>query len=195
MKTRSIPTSLSAGGFNGPRGSIRGCHVPRSPNVEKRGILLISDDASLGENLRCVAARTGRAVVRVDEVTDALRKVRAGQPAAVLLDLDLPSQAAWEAADCLLQEQSCPPLILLTARSDQFDLSTAIRAGSLVDKTADPSLLLEAVEQTLAVPCSAQAERNAIQRVMIRWLRPCGWSVPVTTAHRFWGANKQRQHL
>jgi CheY-like chemotaxis protein len=133
--------------------------------------------------------------VQVNGVADALQNMCAGQPVAVLLDLDLPSQAAWEAADCLLQEQSCPPLILLTARSDQFDMSTAIRAGSLVDKSADPGRLLEAVDQTLAGPCSAQAERNAIQRVMIRWLRPCGWSVPVATAHRFWGTNKQRQHL
>jgi CheY-like chemotaxis protein len=195
MKTRSIPEFLSAGGFNGATGSVRGCGGPRSPNAEKRGILLVSDDASLGENLRGAAARTGRAVVRVDGLADALRKVRAGQTVAVLLDLDLPAQAAWDAAECLLQEESCPPLILLTARSDQFDVSTAIRAGSLVDKSAGPSRLLEAVDQTLAGPCSAQAERNAIQRVMIRWLRPCGWSVPVTTAHRFWGANKQRQHL
>jgi CheY-like chemotaxis protein len=133
--------------------------------------------------------------VQVDGVADALQKMRAGQPAAVLLDLDLPAQAAWEAADCLLQEESCPPIILLTARSDQFDLSTAIRAGSLVDKSAGSSRLLEVVDQTLAGPCSAQAERNAIQRVMIRWLRPCGWSAPVTPAHRFWGTNEQRQYL
>jgi DNA-binding response OmpR family regulator len=190
MKTRSIPNALSAGGFNRARGSVRGCRGPRSPNAGTSGILLISDDASLGENLRCAAARTGRAVVRVDEVTDALRKMRAGQPAAVLLDLDLPAQAAWDAADSLLQEETCPPLILLTARSDQFDLSTAIRAGSLVDKAAGPGRLLEAVDRTLAGPCSAQAERNAIQRVMIQWLKPCGWSVPVTPAHRFWGINE-----
>ena len=195
MKTRSIPTSLSAGGLNGASGFVRGSCRPRSPNAEKRGILLISDDASLGENLRCAAVRTGRTVAQVNRVADALREVLTGQPGAVLLDLDMPSQAAWEAADCLLQEESCPPLILLTARSDQFDLSTAIRAGSLVDKTTDPSRLLEMVDQTLAGPCSAQAERNAIQRVMIRWLRPCGWSAPVTSAHRFWGTNEQRQCL
>ena len=178
------------GSLNEARGSVRGWCGLRSPNAEKRGILLVSDDASLGESLRCAAARTGRAVVQVNGVADALRKVRAGQPAAVLLDLDLPSQAAWEVADCLLQEESCPPLILLTARSDQFDLSTAIRAGSLVDKSTGSSRLLEVVDETLAGPCSAQAERNAIQRVMIRWLRPCGWSVPVTPAHRFTGMNE-----
>ena len=108
----------------------------------------------------------------------------------VLLDLDLPSQAAWEAADWLLQEQNCPPLILLTARSGQFDPSTAIRAGSLVDKTIGPSRLLEVVDETLGVPCSAQAERNAIQRVVIQWLKPCGWSIPVTPAYRFWPLNE-----
>jgi len=190
MKTRSIPSSLSALLSNGARGSVRGHCGPRSPNAEKRGILLVSDDAGLGENLRCAAAQTGRTVVQVDGVADALRKMHTGQLAAVLLDLDLPGQAAWEAADCLLQEESCPPIILLTAHSDQFDLSAAIRAGSLVDKTSGPSRLLQAVDQTLAGPCSAQAERNAIQRVMIRWLKPCIWSAPVAPAHRFWEMNE-----
>ena len=176
--------------MSGAGGPVRGWDRPPSADLEKRGILLISADASLGGNLRRAAARTRRAVVRVEGVADALRKLRVGHPAAVVLDLDLPSQAAWEDADCLLAEESCPPLILLTARSDQFDVSTAIRAGSLVDKSAGPSRLLEAVDQALAGPCSAQAERNAIQRVMIRWLRPCSWSVPVTPAHRFWGINE-----
>ena len=190
MKTRSIPNSLSSWDFRWAKGAARDRPGLRPPDAETKEILLVSDDASLGEHLSCAAARTGRCVVQVERVADALRKLRAGQPAAVLLDLDLPSQAAWEAADCLLQEEGCPPLILLTARRDQFDVSTAIRAGSLVDKTTDPSLLLKAVDETLAAPCSAQAERNAIQRVMILWLRPCSWSVPVTPAHRFWRLNE-----
>jgi CheY-like chemotaxis protein len=190
MKTRSIPASLSAWARNGARGAERGCSEPRPPHAEKGGILLVSDDANLGESLSRAAERMQRAVVRVDKTVDALQRVRSGQPAVVLLDLDLPSQAAWATADCLLQEQNCPPVILVTAHSDQFDLSTAIRAGALVDKTTGPGRLLEAVDKTLAVPCSAQAERNAIQRVVIRWLKPCGWSVPVTPAYRFWGINE-----
>jgi CheY-like chemotaxis protein len=190
MKTRSIPASLNAWALNGARDSELGCSGPQ-PSISGKGeILLVSDDTKLGKGLRRAAERMGRAVMRVDETIGALRRVRSGQPTVVLLDLDLPSQAAWETADCLLQEQRCPPLILLTARSDQFDLSTAIRAGSLVDKTAGPSRLLEALDKTLAVPCFAQAERNAIQRVVIRWLKPCGWSAPVSPAHRFWAINE-----
>ena len=190
MKTQTIPTSLSAWLRNGPRGSGRGCSGLQPPQAEEAAILLVSDDAELGESLRRAAGRMRRLVVRVDKTADALQRVRSGRPAVVLLDLDLPSQAAWEVADRLLEEQNCPPLILLTAHSDQFNVSTAVRAGSLLDKTTGPGQLLEAVDKSLAAPCSAQAERNAIQRVVIRWLKPCGWSVPVTPIYRFWGINE-----
>jgi DNA-binding response OmpR family regulator len=190
MKIRSIPDSLSAEAFTGGRGWVRGSSAPPPSNAEKAGILLVSDDACLREDLKCVAARAGRTVVQVDGMADALRELHAAQPAAVLLDLDLPAQAAWNAADRLLQEECCPPLILITARRDQFDVGTAIRTGSLVDKAAGPDRLLEAVDQILAGPSTAQAERNAIQRVMIRWLRPCNWSASFTPAYRFHGINE-----
>ena len=99
-----------------------------------------------------MADRAGRSVVQADGLAEALRAVRSGQLAAVLLDLDLPSQGAWEVADSLLQEAGCPPVILLTGRRDQFDVSTAIRAGSLVDKSASLAKLLEVVDQALALP-------------------------------------------
>lgn len=162
----------------------------RPPTPDKPPILFVSDDALLGEGLRRAAALSERAVVQADEASDALQKLRDDHPAVVLLDLDLPSGGAWEAADCLLQEEVCPPLILLTARSGEFDVDSAIRAGSLVDKGAGAGKLLRVVEQALAAPRSAQVERNAIQRVMIRWLKPSGWPVPVTPAHRFWGINE-----
>lgn len=190
MRTQHLSVLASANGGNGPRRSVRGTSGVRSPDPGKRTILLISDDARLHQNLRCVANLVGRMVVRGDGMADALRIVYAVRPAAVLLDLDLPADAAWEKADALLQEQSCPPVILLTARSEQFDVRMAIRAGSLVDKSADPTRSLEVVDQTLAMPDSAQAKRNAIKRVVIQWLRPCGWSVPLTPAYRFWGINE-----
>ena len=153
-------------------------------------ILLISDDAVVAENLRRAAEQAGRSVVRAAGLGEALRTAHMVQPVAVVLDLDLPSQGAWEIADSLLQEAGCPPLILLTGRRDQFDVSTAIRAGSLVDKSASLAKLLEAVDEALALPDANRGERNAIQRVMIRWLRPCAWSVPVTATYRYWGLNE-----
>lgn len=190
MRTRRSLSTLFIPGLSPvkhPRHSWGGDSLPPAP---KPGLLLISDDKAAGENLRCAAARLGRSVVQTDRLSEALRQVQTDWPVAVVLDLDLPEEKAWGIAEGLLQEPGCPPLILLTGRREQFDVSTAIRAGSLVDKSGSVEQLLEAVEQTLALPESNRAERNAIQRVVIQWLRPCAWSVPVTPAPRFWGLNE-----
>jgi DNA-binding response OmpR family regulator len=163
-----------------------GTPVPRP----KQLILLISDDAVMAESLRRAAEQACRCVVRAAGLGETLRTAHMIQPAAVVLDLDLPSNSAWEIADALLERAGCPPVVLVTGRPDQFDLSTAIRAGTLVDKSAGLAKLLEAVDQALALPDSNRGERNAIQRITIQWLRPCAWSVPVTPTHRFWGLNE-----
>ena len=182
MRTRHSLSSLDLPGIGRGRDPAR--------PVTKPGILLVSNDTALGENLRRDGNRSGRSVVQAHGSAEALRAVRSGQLAAVLLDLDLPSQSAWEVADSLLQEAGCPAVILLTGRRDQFDVSTAIRAGSLVDKSASLAKLLEVVDQALALPDCNRGERNAIQRIMIQWLRPCAWSVPVTPTYGFWGLNQ-----
>jgi len=168
------------------RGCGGGCPEPEPRQV----ILLISDDAVVGENLRRAAEQTGRSVVRAADLGEALRTANMVQPVAVVLDLDLPSQGAWEVADNLLQEAGCPPLILLTGRREQFDVSTAIRAGSLVDKSADLAKVLEAVDQALALPDSKRGERNAIQTDHDSMAEALEWSAPVTPAYRYWGLNE-----
>ena len=190
MRTRHSLSSLSIPDASGARHPGTACAGGTPAPGSKQLILLISDDAVVAENLRRTAEQTGRSVVRAAGLGEALRTAHVIQPVAVVLDLDLPSHGAWEIADSLLQEAGCPPVILLTERRDQFDVSTAIRAGSLVDKSAGLAKLLEVVDQALALPDSNRGERNAIQRIMIQWLRPCAWSVPVTPTYRFWGLNE-----
>jgi DNA-binding response OmpR family regulator len=190
MRTRHSLSSLSIPGMGRARGPCRSCGSGPAPPASKPAILLVSNDTALGEHLRREADRTGRPVVQADGLVEVVQAVRSAQLAAVLLDLDLPSQGAWEIADDLLQKAGCPPVILLTGRRDQFDVSTAIRAGSLVDKSAGLAKLLEVVDQALALPDSNRTERNAIQRIMIQWLRPCAWSATVTPTYRFWGLNE-----
>ncbi len=184
---RRFAEAARADGVGAPKPSARSGRRARLPAPANATMLLVSDDTSFYWNLRRVANMLGRMVVRADGAGGALPILYASRPAAVLLDLDLPEQAAWEAADTFLCEQKCPPVILLTGRGEQFDLGTAIRAGCLVDKSAGPARLLEVVDETLAMPDSSRAERHALQRVLVRWLRPCGWSVPITPAQPYWG--------
>jgi DNA-binding response OmpR family regulator len=129
-------------------------------------------------------------VVRADGTPGSIQVLRALNPAVVLLDLDLPNDAGWETADALLEEQVCPPLVLLTARTGQFDIRTAIDAGAILCKSESPSRLLGIVDATLRARRTNCAEHNAIQRVLIRWLKPCNWSAPIIAPHRSRGINE-----
>ena len=176
-----------------PRGSDlppSGLDRSRSSRAGSRTILLISDDTRFHGTLRSFANTLGLMVVRAERKAGAVAILHATKPAAVLLDLDLPGEAAWEVADLLLNEPDCPAVVLLTSRTAQFDTETAIRAGSLVRKDESPCRLLQIVEETLSMPEVNQAERNAIQRVLLRWLRPFEWPESTAPTYRFWGINE-----
>ena len=170
--------------FQGPNGppkskSARGAGAgglakPPEPNT----ILLISDDSRLHQALRALANEHGRMVVRVRGLAGTVDVIHVLRPAVILLDLDLPDQLPWQAGDAMLDQKQCPPLLLLTSKREPFDLRTATRAGSVIDKTKGPWRVLEAVDQVLALSAAARAERNAVQRVLLRWLRPQSWSIP-----------------
>jgi CheY-like chemotaxis protein len=189
MQTRHSLSSISIPGLDVARDPVHAFGSGPRP-ATKPTILLVSNDTGLAERLRGAAAGGVHSMAQAEGLDGALQEVRSAQVAAVLLDLDMPAQGAWEVADALLQEPGCPPIILLTAQRDQFDMSTAVRAGALVDKATNPARVLAAVGETLALPHANRAEQNAIQRVVIRWLRPCAWSAPVTPAYRFWGLNE-----
>src|SRR5260370_1044339 len=99
MKSRHFSELASPPGCNGSRKLVRPSVRLRAPDPERRTLLLISDDTRLHQNLRCVANLVGQMVVRVDGEADVVRIVYAVQPAAVLLDLDLPAGIAWKQAD------------------------------------------------------------------------------------------------
>lgn len=156
-------------------------------DLRRSTLLLMSRDVGFYERLRQAANRLGRWVVRAAGTPSAIPSLQVLRPAAVLLDLDPPAQRAWQTAEELLEHPGCPPLLFLTSCREQFDLRTALRAGALVDKAEEPDRLLQMADETARLSESNQAERTALQRVLIRWLKPCRWSAPVTGAHRFWG--------
>jgi CheY-like chemotaxis protein len=150
----------------------------------------LSDDETFWQSLLTTATNGGRKLVREHATVSPPRILRLVKPAAVLLDLDLPTAAAWDAADSLLQEATCPPLLLLTSRIDQFDFRTAIQVGSLIDKSERPARILELADVSLESSPSTRREQTAMQQILIRWLKPCNWSDQVIPLRRFWGINE-----
>jgi DNA-binding NarL/FixJ family response regulator len=171
--------------FNEVARPARGAGAPQMDGRNTNLFLLISEDRLLEQGLREAAEEAGLLLAH-SALSGVVWQLRALRPRAVLLDLDLLSEEAWEVADRLLEVETCPPVILISARSAQFDIGTAVRAGTIVDKSAEPTHLLRLAKEASAQYGPSQAERNSIQRILIRWFRPSGWSVPVTPAYRFW---------
>ena len=163
--------------------------VARAALPQQRRLLVLSDDEEFWQGLLTAASDGGQKLLR-EHASAGAPGILLAKPAVVLLDLDSPSAAAWDAADSLLQDATCPPLLLLTSRSDQDDFKTAIQAGSLIDKSERPARLLELADVTLESPGSVQREQSALQRLVIRWLKPCNWSAQVIPLRRFWGINE-----
>jgi FixJ family two-component response regulator len=158
--------------------------------VKSKVILSVSSDIEFDKDLRMTALDRGQIIIRVDSLDAALRTVHTDCCGVAILDLDLAGESAWEAADCLLQDSRCPPVILLTGRTEQFDLRMAVQAGAIFEKSAGATGILHIINDTLQAPQSTQAEWNSAQRVVVRWLSPYHWSVSHPTAHRFWGINE-----
>ena len=161
------------------------------PVVRQRGpLLLLSEDEVLCWRLLVAASKAGRRLVRGHPAADARQTLRIVKPELVLLDLDLPDEAAWEAADALLQDEDCPPVMLLTSRGKQSDFDTAVEAGCLIEKNASPTKVMELVELRLRSIGTDRQEQKAIQRLVIRWLKPCSWSAQGTPQNRYWAINE-----
>jgi CheY-like chemotaxis protein len=161
------------------------------PALRQRGLLLLlSEDEVLCWSLLVAASNTARRLVRGHPTADVQLTLRIVRPDLVLLDLDLPDEAAWDAADALLQDGDCPPVLLLTSRGEQSQFDSAIQAGCLTEKSANPTKVMELVELRLRSIRTDWQEQKAIQRLMIRWLKPCSWSVPVAPQNRYWGINE-----
>ena len=158
--------------------------------TDTRTILLISREKRLHKEFVTLANTSGQMVIRAGGTTGTVAVFQAAKPAAVLLDLDLPNEAAWNTAEQLMQEPNCPPVILLTGQTDWFEPGTAIRAGCLVSKSDPLANLLEIVEQAVGLPEINRAEWNAIQRVLLRWLKPSPWPKTPMTTYRSWGINE-----
>lgn len=184
MKTRTSEPMRELGRMAGNGPATR----PALP--ERRPLLLLSEDELFCWNLLTIASRVGRKLVRGHPSANGPQIVRIVKPDAVLLDLDLPEEGAWLAADSLLELQDCPPLILLTSQENQSDFDTAIQARCLIEKTVSPTDLLEIIEQRLGSTRAARQEQKAIQRLVIRWLKPCSWSPQLVPINRFWGINE-----
>ncbi len=114
-------------------------------------ILLVDDEANIIQLARLYLEREG---FRVDSVADglaALRAVDSIQPALVVLDVMLPEMDGFEVCRRLRAQNNAIPILMLTARDDDFDkiLGLELGADDYMTKPFNPRELVARVKAIL----------------------------------------------
>jgi DNA-binding response OmpR family regulator len=105
-------------------------------------ILLIEDDDSIRATTRLVLEDEGYAVDEATSAEEGLERFARRAADCVLLDIMLPSLSGFDACR-ELRRQSDVPIIMVTARSDTFDVVAGLEAGAddYVTKPFEPKEL------------------------------------------------------
>ncbi len=132
-------------------------------------MLLVEDDKAIADSLVEGLTAAGHTVVHVSTGADAL--AARGQE-MVLLDLGLPDMDGRDVCR-LLRERSATPIIMLTARSEEFDRVLGLELGA-DDYVTKPFSLRELVARARAVARRTQDGQAASDDTYISGIQTIG---------------------
>lgn len=94
-----------------------------------RKVLVVDDEASIVELIRFNLEKEGYEVAEAYDGVEALRVVRAESPDLIILDLMLPGIDGIEVCQAVRRESSVP-IIMLTAKDEEFDKVLGLSVGA-----------------------------------------------------------------
>jgi two-component system, OmpR family, response regulator CpxR len=137
----------------------------------KAKILLADDDEEVLAALNGVLESEGYGVILAKDGREAIDHFHEGHVDAALLDLNMPVKGGWETFERLTTIHPLLPVIIITARPDQYPLAIAAGVGAFMEKPLDLPLLLQAIEDLLFEPVEKRLSRLTGKRPITRYLR------------------------
>jgi CheY-like chemotaxis protein len=136
----------------------------------KAKILLADDDEEVLAALNAVLQSEGYEVIVAKDGREAIERFHQGHVDIALLDLNMPVKGGWETFGRLTTIHPLLPVIVITARPDQYPLAVAAGVGALMEKPLDLPLLLQAIEDLLVEPVENRLSRITGKRPITRFL-------------------------
>jgi CheY-like chemotaxis protein len=139
--------------------------------VSSRLILIANDQEWTARSLESVLAPLGFEILRAFTGQQALDRARAGQPALILLDAQLPDIHGFEVCRALradpLVGPGVPIIITTAGPSGRQQRLAAIRAGAweFLGQPLDGELVLAKVETYMAAADALRAAQDLVLRV------------------------------
>jgi DNA-binding response OmpR family regulator len=130
-------------------------------------ILIVEDDDAIATGLALNLKLAGRQTSIARDGDDALRQASDEDFALVLLDINLPKKNGLEVLSALRAADNLVPVIVLSARDDEFDKVAALRLGaddyvtkpfSLSELLARIDAVLRRTNQVTTVPVARAAD-------------------------------------
>jgi len=117
----NLTRSLSFVGF-----SINSCESNRMAEL----IMIVDDEAGVRELLRDTLKIAGFETVEADNGMSALTVLRSHKPDLIIIDINMPLMDGFELVERLRGTGDLVPVLMLTARNDQQDISRGLRIGA-----------------------------------------------------------------
>jgi DNA-binding response OmpR family regulator len=93
-------------------------------------VTIVEDDPAIAEGLALNLRLQGHRTETVGDAETALARITEAAPALVLLDITLPKQSGLWVLERLREANNHVPVIVLSARQDEFDKVAALRLGA-----------------------------------------------------------------
>ena len=132
---------------------------PSAMKPAKPRILLVDDDPGIRQILLRLLAEEDYLVLTATNGIEALELVNATKFDLVLLDLNMPIKDGWETFEQLSTENPLLPIILITARPNQFFPALASGVGALMEKPLDFVKLFHTIQDLLNEPADVRLAR------------------------------------
>src|SRR5262245_21308690 len=102
------------------------------------------------ERYEAMLAKTGN---------EAAARFIAGRPDLVLLDLNMPERDGWSACRFINAAHPLLPIIIITARPNQYEQAEELGVDALMEKPLNMPLLLETIRMLVAETDRERARR------------------------------------
>ncbi|MBB5893682.1 response regulator transcription factor [Kutzneria kofuensis] len=131
-------------------------------------VLLIEDDRAVREGLQLALRRQGHTIHAAESGEEGLTRLRAEAPDIVVLDLMLPGIDGFEVCR-RIRASGDVPIIMLTARSDDFDIVGGLEAGAddYVVKPVQPRVLDARIRAVLRRTGAERSEQEKHGKLVI----------------------------
>jgi two-component system, NtrC family, response regulator GlrR len=124
-------------------------------------LLLVDDDPGIRRMVPRILREEDFNVLTAETGPEGLALMARQAVDLVLLDLNMPTQNGWDTFERLTADYPLVPVIIVTARSNQWFTAAAAGAAALMEKPLDFPKLIESIKALLREPNEVRLARLA----------------------------------